>query len=818
MTESDKKIIKDILENQNPYLYLGAGFSKGAKNKAGKEIPLGEVLKDILLECISNDDPTLANEVKNKDLPTICQELKDLDQDLYINTVVNSLKGFSPTEHQEHITDYFWNSIFSVNIDDLVEQVFIKKKIPLQVFSKKQHNERIKEKEQKLFKLHGSVNEPDSGIVFATSEYNDFIVDPQNFNLTKLIIALESNDFFVGGPEFNELELEYFLSVYRKKKTDLIKFNIIFINPYPSRSFQRKVQKNNNFTLLRISSDEFFDYIHEIKKDIQKKYYNFKSLIKRCGFRSLEQVKEEFFERDKSSLYATKLYFGSEPEWEDLTYNFIICYSGIINFYNAIKQKNARINILFGPLYSGKTAALKQIFALLSQTPEYLCLYSFDSCVNLDSIRKITKQVSNEVEKIYLLYDDIGEYYSLFNDVLEIDKRINIIGTAVFNVHSRKKYSLNASLTNEFQIPDKLEKGDLQIIQQKFMEKGLAGQYSNKSLLEWEKVINERESIVSAMYSITNSNKFKSYYDNYFINNKIVEDSNYKLLLICAFCYLMDIPYVKQYMLTSLNYSFLRKELEKLDDFIKIMNDGAIRIRTKYIAESLVSIPDNDETIIELIINICISISSLIKNTGRDYDKNTYEYLTKYKYLSNVLGFSNDQIQKIYKKLQPYYSEISYFWLQLGISEQHGNNFDYSLQHFKTALAINPNSYGIQHAIARNYCKQAMQLESIVQAKEIFEIGKKKFIELIKLREYTRSKSYSVHSLIFETMNFYEKFNLKMEFDDTKTYYDLLNDMNLNVYNDYVMQKLQTRFTNFIRKRGVFSDEEYSEYESNLDY
>lgn len=819
MTDSEKKLIIDILENHNPYLYLGAGFSRGALNNDGIGIPLGDELKKRILTRISCEDEELTNEISNKSLPEICQELKDLDETIYINTIIEALKGYRPTEKQSYITEYSWHSIFTVNIDDLVEQVYENKNKPLQIFVGKKHSERIKESEQKLFKLHGSVRNPGAGIVFSTSEYSDLISDLQDFNLKNLIIAFESNDFFVVGTELIEREIEYFISIYKKRNTDLIQYNVIFINPYPSTSLRRKIQKNPNFRLIEISSDEFFEFIHNIKNYIKKNYYDFKSLVKRCNFRTYEQIKEEFYNNENKPSYDTALYFGSEPEWEDLLYGYIINYSGISKFYKSIIDSSSRINILYGPLYSGKSSALKQIFYLLSTNSDYLCLFSFDNCINIDNIRKIIKNLTKTVNKIFLFYDDIGEYYSLFSDLLEIDDRLIIIGTASLMIHNRKRYSLLAdNNTNEFAIQENLDIDDIELIRQKFIEKGLAGEHILKTEKEWRNIINVNESIVTAMYAVTQSRKFQSYYDQIFIEEKITEQSKYKLLLICSFCYILNIPYIKQYMLSQLNLPFVKDELQKFGDYIKIMQDGSIRIRTKYIADSIFSLSDNKELIVDLIIKICISISSLIKNSGRDYNKNVYEYLTKYKYLSKILHLSNTQIQEIYKKIQSYYTDISYFWLQLGISEQHGGNYNYALQHFKTALSINPNSYGVKHAIARNYCKQALELDSNAQARETFEIGKKQFIELISLKEFTRSKSYSIHSLVYEIMEFHKKYNIELCQEDIKICIDLLNDSKRKDTNDNVMSKLQMQFYNFLNKNNTFSEQIYEIYENELDY
>ena len=84
----EKEIILNLLKNDNPYLYLGAGFSYGSKNSAGNIIPDGKKLKEIILETIKNKDIEIYEEERNNELSTVCQALKDLDEDLYLNTII----------------------------------------------------------------------------------------------------------------------------------------------------------------------------------------------------------------------------------------------------------------------------------------------------------------------------------------------------------------------------------------------------------------------------------------------------------------------------------------------------------------------------------------------------------------------------------------------------------------------------------------------------------------------------------------------------------------------------------------------------------
>ena len=201
----------------------------------------------------------------------------------------------------------------------------------------------------------------------------------------------------------------------------------------------------------------------------------------------------------------------------------------------------------------------------------------------------------------------------------------------------------------------------------------------------------------------------------------------------------------------------------------------------------------------------------------RIYYKNVYEYLTKYKYLVKELGFSNRQIERIYSELYQDYRNFSYYWLQTGLLEQASKQYDYAMQHFHSAERINPKSYAIKHAIARNYCKYALFLNSKVQSDEMFAEGKRKFLELIYQNEHLVSKPYSIHSLIFEAMNYYNQFNLHIPEEEDKLFMRLLNDAAKINHNDGVITNLQRQYLSFKYKQMNHFDNAYYEYEGAID-
>ena len=517
----------------------------------------------------------------------------------------------------------------------------------------------------------------------------------------------------------------------------------------------------------------------------------------------------------------SKIYFVNEHICNDLFFDFIIEYSGILEAKNIIHSSKKRVVIFYGPLYSGKTSLLMKLYFELSRNREFLCLYNTADDFSLDRIKYLIQRIPDNIniKKIYLFYDDVGEDYSEFEKVLQLDSRIILVGTAYELIHRRKKYALDNIDSELIAVKNSLTDNDISLIKEKFDEKGLAGELIQKDVPEWEKIINKTENIVSALYKITESLVFRERFEEIITSSgNFKEHKYYKILLIAAMCYKVGIPYIRSEMLAVDNIYITKKLVEDCCDYLTITENNAIKIKSSFIADAILKISDLHSDMKKFVINICTSISSDIKERGMSYHKKVYEYLTKFRYLKTILCFSNNDIIEIYNELKKYYSEMSYYWLQLGLVEQNENEFEYALRHFKSANKINPRSYGILHALARNYCKEAQYIDSKVQSRHCFEEGTKKLLELIENDLYLSSKSYAVHSLIYETIHYYTESHLQFPNDKILFYKKLLKEaMEKDNYDDMMVQ-LDKKFTDFCKCKLKDNDINYIEYENNLDY
>lgn len=150
--------------------FLGAGFSRGAKDAAGREV-LGEYeLRKEIFEIAGEyfDEsvslPDIANFCKKKSAET-ADKLRLLILDRFTLTL--------PSTSQTEILNQPWRSVFTTNYDDIVEQVWEKE--PVQIFSPADPD-KVLIGGRRLFYLHGrgrDIRVPDADplLILTSHEY-----------------------------------------------------------------------------------------------------------------------------------------------------------------------------------------------------------------------------------------------------------------------------------------------------------------------------------------------------------------------------------------------------------------------------------------------------------------------------------------------------------------------------------------------------------------------------------------------------------------------------------------------------------------------
>lgn len=219
-----EEILKDSLNNRTPILFLGAGFSFKALNHRNKTIELADNLKKKIFEEFyikkkpEHVDTRYISDVENYNLKDLCmtikQESTERKKQLY-EFLIDTFKGaHADPDNDFHIKvqEYNWTKIYTLNIDDLIENIYEHEKKTILV----QNEKSIKNNDEivtELYKLHGCVNKPENGFIFSTDEYISMI-ENADFRMKEFANDYYKNDIIFIGTELDEDDISYILKNY----------------------------------------------------------------------------------------------------------------------------------------------------------------------------------------------------------------------------------------------------------------------------------------------------------------------------------------------------------------------------------------------------------------------------------------------------------------------------------------------------------------------------------------------------------------------------------------------------------------------------
>lgn len=788
--ENNEKELRKVLFESTPILFLGAGFSLGSKNVTGA-LPNGEKLKkDIFLKFIddsySDDDK---KEILEYNLQELCQFIYDSlgKKERLHQYIVSRFIGTRPEEYHLLLNSYPWKKIYSVNIDDLVENIYSKNGEKLTIQNGNNEKKKVRASTE-LYKLHGCVNQPEEGLIFSSSEYTS-LISKRNFKFDSLTSDLVNHNIIFVGASLDESDIDFYISKYEDAGFQLRKGKLIFIDPMPNLKVKTRIKKMNGI-LLQWTTEQFLRFVDRLKYNPTELESSRKAL-NYAGFYLYSDILDV---HNNAEVYESKLYEGYACQWRDVIDNWVFDTTKIDEIQKFcceldIKCGESYCVSIYGNRFAGKGCALKKIGAFLYKVGCKVIEFKghfFD-------INVLKRYISNcNEEKIVLLVEDAAFEYKMIEVLLKTNWKNNkllIVTTSRTYYHYKKRYYLEDNPFCEFELADKIDRKNAKLIYYKLCQKGYTG-----NLPEDEKKaiasICRKDSFVDLFSDITYGNGFRKRLYNAANNITVAPNNILNLYVDLVIFDKADLPYypselfVQQYdvdlsVFVDKSYKDLDSDQKNIIDFLRIDKNGLV-LKNRIFVDMLWKKISKSKIIDELQ-TLLIAISSYVSEESNTYWRVIFESLMKEEILSKVFKLKDSQIGELYYRLKDYYSDISYYWLQLGIAEQKQKDYSKALNHLLMAQKIRPRAYQIQHAIARNYLKNANDEKNIIIAKELFAIGENKMRELINSSEHYKSKAryFSIHCFVHEKIRFYQKYPQyidKSECKKLKTYIDRIID------------------------------------------
>lgn len=813
-TTRSLELLARRMNQRTPVLFTGAGFSFGAKNARGVDLPLGKGLKrKLLIDFLCIEDGS-------KDYEELMSEsLSDVytyaSGKMGTAKAENFLRGiFSdcvPEDYHKIIAEYPWQRIYTLNIDDLMEAAATPGL--LNPVNSKTIQRKFDARSIDYVKLHGCVRNYSEGFVFSKPDYTSATTNGLDHRYAKLIDDLQTQDFIFLGATTDESDIDFYNARFNGSE-ETRNGGFFYIDPSPNIMLRHKISSSGAH-LIQLTCEQFAQWLKENTKGTPT------ATPKRVGqanfdryFLNISKTKEAQASIDN---YGSKLYFGYDPTWLDIFTDWDFrkpvadrILADIDSITNS--HKNAVISLISKAI-GGKSVLLKRIGNSLLDKG-YEVREFVGNNFNPSNFSQYASRLSSDV--IVLLIDNASSLYNgiaYLTESFPKNKRLIVVATARPYYHFKKHYELKR-LPGYRAYDLDLVSGDDNI---KIAESAVStldsklmlGKLKGKDRSEQLKHFTKAQDIAEALWNLTNGDNFRrkllESYDH--VAKRLVSpekpefaDENTALIEILralAIFNFADLPYMPNTLLTLWQPKAYRHIDKLLVDLTKPMVPDGRALRTDILVQHIINkTPVDDRS--NIIKGILIQVAPLLRNP-ESYWNVIQARLMNVRFLEHQLGLNLNQIKEILYKIGKYYRHDPHYYIQLGIIEQRLNDYPRALNHLLQAQALSKDSYNIRNAIARNYLRYASRGTGIdaTTAETNYAIGRQQMLELIYEKEYFQVRAYSVHSLVGETVDYWRRFKITPSKDDIKELVDCL---------DIVLEKApdDPKIANTCQKLGRF--------------
>ncbi len=710
-----------------------------------------------------------------------------------------------PAGYHNKLAVYRWDRIYTTNIDDLVEHVYDQKGIEIEVVNKQRPSTIPPKGRLEYFKLHADVNNSDAGFVFSTEDYLASARKITDYRFNNLMIDFQSRNFIFIGTSFDELNIDYYLKLYEDAGHESLKGDLFFITPSPSLYLRAKVAEMKGH-IITWTAEKFLDFLDRQDWRIPRSDNRVKKL-NASGIELINNVKASF---QTTNEHSSMLYFGYVPGWDDIFLAWDFKNPLLHRFTEAILNRHYNIAyfVVYGKALSGKTSFMKRL-AVELVNEDYEVMYFNGSHIDVREISRYIDRNANHSNFALLVDNASFHYVTLKNLVAKMpaDKRLAVITSARPVFHFKKRYYLSSLTILEEHLDTQIDDAFAHDIVSKLKSKGFIGRFRDWPLERQVRFFAEKNDLVAALFELTYGSGYVERLGRELETVLRSKDDDFHILLSLCIFDLCELPYYPRQLITMLYGKNVTDVTQRFHDFVKTDVNGNLGLRMDTFSRTVFE-KCTKKDVVDNIKETLIHISPRIVESREDYTNNMFQALCKFRYLAHNIPrrakvpINPSDLKRMLYDLRNYLGDFSYYWLQLGLAEQATKDYAKALNHFHQAKSIRPRSYMIDHAIGRNYLRQANDTDSRSEAKALFVEGEGILLKLIKNRERQQVRSYSIHCYLNECIRFFEKHEVPPTADKISMMLNLLEKLDLQDENDVMSRHISNRFLGYLRSIG----------------
>lgn len=467
-----KPLIREVREGR-AVLFLGAGACYGAKRENDDDLPLGDGLRDLLV------DRFLEPHNKSKPLAFVSELAIDAtDLSTVQDFVADRFHGLIPADYHYLIPSFSWRGIATTNYDRLIEHVYESDDSSVQDVVPFVHDDdRVDEKVRRggvaLVKLHGCVtrtHDPDLPLILSIDQYIthrknrkrlfNLLADwgsecsivfaghsVEDIDIRTILLELERDlgsrpQYYIVRPGITAEEQIYWA---RRGTTTL---SMTF------ESFLRELDDKIEKTFRVVQAQ--FDPSHPIKRKFATHSNPSQSLLETLSD-DLDYVHEGLTVPQGS---PPQFYRGFDLGWYPIITNLDVRRSLVDRFIEdvVLKLENDRngfveLFLIKAEAGAGKSVLMRRIAWEAATKVGSLCLWSNASSLEFGPLRELAEKTH---ERIFLFVDDAANALPQIRGLIELARKQEIALTIVtaerINVWNTSCSDLEELLTSSFRL------------------------------------------------------------------------------------------------------------------------------------------------------------------------------------------------------------------------------------------------------------------------------------------------------------------------------------------------------------------------------
>lgn len=738
--------------NGDAILFVGAGFSYGAKNLENEDFLMGNGLckKLIKIGKLEEDD----------DLAYISERfIEEYDEDTLIDVLKKQYLCKSYSEDHKTISNINWKRIYSTNYDNVIEKASLdngKYRLPV-VLSKNSRN--IINKNDVVIHINGYIENLSTDSLYSEFKLTRDSYTNENLRESDWAFLLEDDLDNAKCIIFVGYSLEYDIDIQKLLATSKnLKDRCFFITHNPTRKTSHYMKKFGAICDIALSG---------FAEKIRQAFENYDPLDVNVDYTC-------FSEFDRSNLQVEKI---TDKDITKLLFNGIVNQNKLLKSdkekyiikrtcaNNIVKQIQTKFDviILHSDLGNGKTILIDYLKIVLSQTGK---VFTF---------KNINRYLGNEIETINRLEGEKYIFIENYNMFLESKE----MKTVMLHSNNKVKYIMTArsyindnfylKLLDKFKFDDckvgiydlnKLTDEEIKLIIELIDEYHLWGANAGLSIKEKEKILTEK--CKSEMKSIL-LELFKSEVIRGKLNTLMSElNKNSEIMEISLLSFInssLNLNLELNNILLMLNKQSVSARITKDNGINELfsLEDNQFKIKSPVVGYYILQNNDLTEEIVELLVNVM-------------YNLDKSNYIDKYNEIMRLLiSFSNLRIV-LNKNSKNFSAYLISFYERIKNLEFNSRNPFFWLQYAIARMEIK------DYREAKIYLENAYQYANGIKKFDTYQLDSHKARLLLEQTLYFNNKeeAYSsfieAHQLIYNNNN--KPVHLHYPLRQAKYYYD----------------------------------------------